>query len=78
MFFGELEMATQTKAEEKRDRIIRKKELLKTIGLSDATVYRKEKEGKFPRRLRLGGNSCGWFESEVNAWMRDLSAAREA
>ena len=62
---------------EKRERIIRKNELLKMIGLSDATVWRMEKAGTFPKRLRLGGNSCGWFESEINGWMEQLSAARE-
>jgi prophage regulatory protein len=63
---------------DKQERIIRKQELLKMIGLSDATVWRKEREGTFPKRLKLGGNSCGWFESEINGWMKQLSAAREA
>jgi prophage regulatory protein len=63
---------------EKRERIIRKKELLAMVGLSDATVWRKEKKGDFPIRLKLGGNSCGWLESEVYGWIDKLSAAREA
>jgi len=51
------------------DRIIRKKELLKAIGLSDVTIWRMERAGKFPRRIRLGGNSVGWYESEIIEWM---------
>jgi len=53
------------------DRIIRKKELLKAIGLSDVTIWRMERAGKFPRRIRLGGNSVGWYESEIIEWMEN-------
>ena len=51
------------------DRVIRKKELLPFIGLSDVTIWRMERAGKFPRRIRLGGNSVGWYESEIIEWM---------
>ena len=59
-----------------RQRIIRKPELLNMIGLSDASVWRMEKEGTFPKRLRLGGNSCGWLESEITGWLAERAAAR--
>jgi prophage regulatory protein len=59
-----------------RERIIRKPELLNMIGLSDPTVWRMEKDGKFPKRLRLSGNSCGWLESEINGWFAERAAAR--
>jgi prophage regulatory protein len=52
-----------------KSRVVRKKELLATIGLSDATVWRMERDGFFPKRIRLGGNSCGWLESEVLSWL---------
>lgn len=58
------------------DRILRKKELLHMVPLSDATIWRMERDGKFPKRLQLGGNSVGWPESEVNAWLDNLKAAR--
>lgn len=59
-------------------RIVRKKELLGIVGLSDPTVYRMEKAGRFPKRLRLGGNSCGWLQSEVDGWIAERAAARSA
>lgn len=62
--------------EANRQRIIRKPELRKIIGLSDPTVWRLEKDGKFPKRLRLGGNSCGWLESEILSWLAERAAAR--
>ena len=61
-----------------RKRIIRKPELLNIIGLSDPTLWRLEKKGDFPKRLRLGGNSCGWLESEVNKWIEGRLADRHA
>jgi prophage regulatory protein len=50
-------------------RIIRKPELFSRIGLSDATIWRMEKMKRFPGRIKLGGNSVGWFENEVDEWL---------
>jgi len=60
----------------KGERIIRKPELLGMIGLSDATVWRMEKAGEFPRRLRLGGNSVGWFLGEIDGWLAKKAEER--
>jgi predicted DNA-binding transcriptional regulator AlpA len=30
-----------------------------------------EKAGKFPRRVRLGGNSVGWIDDEIEGWFAD-------
>ncbi len=59
-----------------RQRVIRKPELLNMVGLSDPTIWRMEREGSFPKRLRLGGNSCGWLESEVTNWLSERMEAR--
>jgi len=50
-------------------RIIRKPELFARVGLSDATIWRMEKSGKFPRRVRLGGKSVGWLSGEFEDWL---------
>lgn len=50
-------------------RIIRKPELFSKLGLSDATIWRMERAGRFPQRIKLGGNSVGWFDGEINAWL---------
>ena len=42
--------------------------------MSDPTLWRWERAGKFPKRVQLGGNSVGWIESEIDAWV----AARAA
>lgn len=59
-------------------RIIRKPELFSRVGLSDATIWRMEKSGKFPRRLKLGGNSVGWLDHEVEAWFKQKASERAA
>jgi prophage regulatory protein len=51
------------------DRIIRKPELLQITGVSSATVYRWIGEKSFPAPVRLGPNSTGWRESEVEEWL---------
>ncbi|MBP7766836.1 MAG: AlpA family phage regulatory protein [Syntrophaceae bacterium] len=53
-------------------RIIRKPELFARVGLSDATIWRLEKSGKFPRRVKLGGNSVGWMSDEFETWLNCL------
>lgn len=58
-------------------RIIRKPELFSKIGLSDATIWRMERSGKFPGRIRLGGNSCGWFDNEIEDWLATKAADRK-
>lgn len=57
-------------------RVIRKPELFKKVGLSDATIWRLERAGKFPKRLQLGGNSTGWLEHEVDQWLSEKAEAR--
>lgn len=57
-------------------RIIRKPELFARIGLSDATIWRMERAGKFPRRVQLGGNSVGWIADEIEGWFAERSKNR--
>jgi len=50
-------------------RVIRKQELLQITGLSSATLWRLERAGDFPRRLRLGPHAVGWLDEEIDEWM---------
>ena len=60
-----------------RTRLIRKPELQSITGLSDPTIYRLEKQGRFPQRIKLGGNSVAWIEAEIMDWIADKAAERE-
>ena len=57
-------------------RVIRKPELFSKIGLSDATIWRMEKAGRFPVRIKLGGNSVGWFVNEIDDWLAKKATDR--
>lgn len=63
--------------EQKQDRVMRKKEVLAVVGLSDVSVWRQERDGTFPRRMKLGGNSVGWLKSEIDGWLQQRAVARE-
>jgi prophage regulatory protein len=67
------------KMEKKKEkaRIIRKQEVLSRIPLSEASIYRKERLGQFPKRVQLGDNSVGWLESEVDEWFEKMAAERD-
>ena len=39
-------------------------------GLSRTTLWRLERRGDFPRRVRLSSNTTGWIESEVEKWIK--------
>lgn len=46
--------------------------------LSRSTIYRLESEGKFPQRVRLGENSTGWYEHEINEYLDSRPRVSEA
>ena len=60
----------------KKDRVLRKPEVLKLSGMSHPTIWRWENAGLFPKRIALGPNSCGWLESEVYKWLNDKANER--
>lgn len=61
----------------KTDRIVRKPEVVNIAGVSSATLWRWERDGKFPKRISLGPNTAGWLESEINQWLKNLAQSRE-
>ena len=59
-------------------RVLRRRELVAKVGLSIMTIWRRERDGTFPRRVRLGCNSVGWIEEEVDAWLQMRRIERDA
>jgi prophage regulatory protein len=61
------------------DRIIMAKERRQLVPYSDVHIYRLEKAGKFPRRIKLNPNGrVGWSHKEVVGWIAEKKAQREA
>jgi prophage regulatory protein len=38
-------------------------------GLSRVTVWRMERDDRFPHRRQLSANSVGWLKSELDTWL---------
>ena len=50
-------------------RFLRFSEVQAKIGLSRSSLWRMERANLFPKRKRLGQNSVGWLESEIDEWI---------
>lgn len=58
-------------------RTLRLKAVQEKTGLTKQTIANWEREGVFPRRLRLGPNIVGWLESEIDEWIAARVALRD-
>ena len=57
------------------DRILRVREVSERVGLCRTTIWSLTKQGSFPRSVRLTDYAVGWRASDIDAWIRDRSAA---
>jgi prophage regulatory protein len=59
-------------------RMLRFRQVKEMIALSKTAIYNRIAQGTFAKPVNLGGNSVGWFESEVNAWIESrITASRD-
>ncbi|MCZ6576511.1 MAG: helix-turn-helix transcriptional regulator [Acidiferrobacterales bacterium] len=50
-------------------KVLRTPQVIQLTGLSRTTLWRLERRGQFPARLRLSENSVGWREDEILQWL---------
>jgi prophage regulatory protein len=50
-------------------RILRPKQAAAYLSLSLATLWRLNKEGDFPQKIKLSVKAVGWFEEDIAAWL---------
>lgn len=50
-------------------RLIRLPEVIRLTGLSKSTIYRLERKGLFPPRVKDGQHAVAWREREIIAWI---------
>jgi prophage regulatory protein len=50
----------------------------KGIDLSKCQIWRKEKAGTFPKRVKISDSRHAWVESEIDAWISERVAERDA
>lgn len=58
--------------------VLRPRAAAAKVGLSRIHLYRLERAGQFPKRVRLGPNSVGWVEEELEEWIRSRVRSRDA
>ncbi|SPH20345.1 hypothetical protein ASD8599_01081 [Ascidiaceihabitans donghaensis] len=46
------------------------------INVSNTSLLRWEKQGRFPRRIRMAGTTVAWFVSDLEDWLADRAAER--
>lgn len=49
--------------------ILRADAVVERVGLSRTTIWRQERKGAFPRRIRLSDNAVGWLEEDIQNWL---------
>ena len=51
--------------------MIRIREVCHRVGLSVASIYRREADGTFPRKVRLGPKCVAWYETDIGEFVSD-------
>lgn len=49
--------------------VLRLSDVVKKTGLSRGTIYLKIKSGDFPKQIKLGPRSSGWYLHEIESWI---------
>lgn len=53
---------------------LKRAEVVALVGLGYSTIWRLERESKFPARRKLSAGRVGWLRSEVGAWVESRQA----
>jgi len=51
-------------------------EVLKLVPISRTTLFRLEREGRFPEGRVVGGRGKAWFADDIARWQQHLSKTR--
>lgn len=57
-------------------RVINAAERRLMVPFSDMHIWRLEKKGRFPQRIKIGEHRVGWALDEVIAWIEDRKSRR--
>jgi len=54
------------------ERLLRRREVERLVGMSRSTIYQKVGEGTFPAPVKIGSHAVRWRESNVRRWIAEL------
>ena len=58
--------------------ILRMDEVKRRVGVGRTTILEMVAAGRFPRPIKLTTRAVGWSSAEVDAWIAERIAARDA
>jgi len=58
-------------------RMLRLKQVMEKTELGKTTIYKLQKQGRFPRSVPLTNRSVRWIESEVEEYLASRARARD-
>ena len=58
--------------------VISLRQVVQLTNLSESTILRLEKDGKFPARQKLSVRRIGWLEEEVRSWILKRSRVKRS
>ena len=70
-----LATARQRGAASSRGRFLRVPDVMKTTGLGRSTIHRMVAAGTFPQQVKLTVQASGWWQADIDDWMRERLAA---
>ncbi len=60
---------TLTQVHPPAEKFLRKPAVFDRVGLSDTTVWRLARAGKFPKPIRISPGAVAWLESDIDDWI---------
>jgi len=67
-------MAEATTGREAPGRLLKMADVVRETSLHRATIYRRIKDGSFPKPIPLGRQRVAWPERAIEAWKLELLA----
>lgn len=60
-----------------QSKILRLRQVIQVTGLSRSSIYSFQAQGNFPKSVKLGSRSIGWFQSDIDAWIESRKVGGE-
>ncbi|MFW1853065.1 helix-turn-helix transcriptional regulator [Acinetobacter guillouiae] len=71
-------MTLNTEQQAQNLRLIRRKEVQAKTGYGPSSIYAEMAKGRFPKPVVLSERRVAWVESEIDAWIAERIASRNA
>jgi prophage regulatory protein len=52
--------------------VFREKEVIEIVSKSRTGIWRDERAGRFPKRVKIGIRAVGWLRSDLMEWLQGL------